>query len=192
VASVGVGAWRWNSGGRHHIGGVVWRALAGSALSRVTVVHCYWDLDRNIRRHLLRSEIGESFPGGSEWMNEFHLRAKRVLLEILLLDIVLGLLWLIWNSGRYVVSGMLLGGIVSLYQVFSIAVQTEKVGAFATGQMRRKPVFGMVSRWAAVLLAGAIVANVPQISILGTVAGLCIGWLLLLIDVIAFSKANSK
>jgi hypothetical protein len=175
VASVGVGAWRWNSGGRHHIGGVVWRALAGSALSRVTVVHCYWDLDRNIRRHLLRSEIGESFPGGSEWMNEFHLRAKRVLLEILLLDIVLGLLWLIWNSGRYVVSGMLLGGIVSLYQVFSIAVQTEKVGAFAT-----------------VLLAGAIVANVPQISILGTVAGLCIGWLLLLIDVIAFSKANSK
>jgi D-alanyl-lipoteichoic acid acyltransferase DltB (MBOAT superfamily) len=125
-------------------------------------------------------------------MNEFHLRAKRVLLEILLLDILLLLLWFVWSGGRYVVSGMLLGGIVSLYQVFSIAMQTEKIASFALGMMRRKPVFGMVSRWAAVLLAGVIAAKHPGISIIGTVIGVCFGWLLLLIDAIAFPKVDSE
>ncbi|UOF91586.1 ATP synthase subunit I [Fodinisporobacter ferrooxydans] len=125
-------------------------------------------------------------------MNEFHLRAKRVLLEVLLVDVFFLLLGLVWTGVRYYTNGLLLGGLASLYQVFSIAVQSEKIAAFALGRVRRKPAFGMVSRWVAVMLAGLIAAKTPGISIVCTVIGLCVGWLLLLMDAMLFHATDSK
>jgi len=123
-------------------------------------------------------------------MPEMQFMFKRQLKYILYILAIFVLGWGITEYQTFF-AGLILGTVVSLFNLWILVKKTEQVGASAAGGRPARSI-GSASRYAAAILAAIIAIKYPQhFSIISTVLGLVTANVVIVIDYF-INKSNDK
>jgi hypothetical protein len=125
-------------------------------------------------------------------MDEFQRRARRAVRITLWMTALWVFLWGAGPAGKPVFAGLAAGSAVSLYYVVSVRRQTEQAARVAVSGERRRPGFGLVARFAAVLLLAMVVSKWPSVNRYAALAGVLTGPLAVALDALLTGWKGSR